>query len=55
MRALSVSLLALATAAFIGATAGPAAAEQPQYPVICIYNYLPDGTPLPVICIPDPR
>lgn len=55
MRALSVSLVALAAAAFLGATAAPAAAEQPQYPVLCLYLELPDGTPLPVICLPDPR
>ena len=55
MRTMSLSLLALLTAAFIGGTASSAAAEEGLYPVICFYLELPDGTPLPEVCIPDPR
>jgi ABC-type sugar transport system substrate-binding protein len=49
---------AVAVVAGLVAAAGPAAAAEPEtapvYPVICVYQTLPDGTPLPVVCLPYP-
>jgi hypothetical protein len=56
MRKVSVVLAGLLTAGFVGATAGPAlASDEAVYPVLCLHIVLPNGTPLPVVCIPDPR
>lgn len=52
----SLATVAIAVAAVLSA-AGPAAAEPqtgPTYDVICIYETLPGGHPLPVVCLPYP-